>query len=109
LCCSYFVLETPITITPYAERFGNPVGTIKGFGYSFSSNTKDMNGDQTPEFAIGAVSKDGDHVALLVRSRPTVYIESAGKTFAQSVIDPKVTGNPWFVIWEILSIHLIIV
>ena len=64
-----------------------------------------MNGDQTPEFAIGAVSKDGDHVALLVRSRPTVYIESAGKTFAQSVIDPKVTGNPWFVTWEIFSIH----
>ena len=94
------ILESPITVTPSSERFGNPVGTIKGFGYSFSSNTKDMNGDQTPEFAIGAVSRDGDRVALLVRSRPTIYIESAGKTFAPSVIDPSVPGDPSFVTCE---------
>ena len=53
-----------------------------------------MDGDETPEFAIGAVSTEGDHVALLVRSRPTVYIKSTGKPIAPPVIDPNNPGNP---------------
>ena len=47
---------------------------IKGFGYSFSANAKDMDDNETPDFAIGAVSNDGDPVALFLRSEPTIAI-----------------------------------
>ena len=52
-----------------------------------------MNGDATPEFAIGAVSMDGEPAALLIRSKPTFYInaESIPSRYSYS-IDPKDTG-----------------
>ena len=85
----FFIVERPITITPRNYEF-----PIKGFGYSFSSNVKDMNGDTTPEFAIGAVSIDGEPVALLVRSKPTIYIKADSKAIMSSnIIDPKNSGN----------------
>ena len=53
-----------------------------------------MNGDTTPEFAIGAVSIDGEPVALLVRSKPTIYIKADSKAVMSSnIIDPKNSGN----------------
>ena len=86
-----FTIELPITITP--KNYGG-FGPIKGFGYSFSSNVKDMDGDATPEFAIGAVSMDGEPAAMLIRSKPTLYInaESIASRYSYS-IDPKNTGN----------------
>ena len=56
-----------------------------------------MDGDTTPEFAIGAVSVDGEPVALLVRSKPTVFIMTDSKpTMATNIIDPKNSGNSYF-------------
>ena len=53
-----------------------------------------MDGDTTPEFAIGAVSIDGEPVALLVRSKPTIYIMAESKAILNSnIIDPKNSGN----------------
>lgn len=86
-----FTIERPITITP--NNYGG-LGPIKGFGYSFSSNVKDMDGDTVPEFAVGAVSMDGEPAALLIRSKPTFYVnpESITSRYSNS-IDPKDTGN----------------
>ena len=56
-----------------------------------------MDGDTTPEFAIGAVSVDGEPVALLVRSKPTVFIMTDSKpTMVTNIIDPKNSGNSYF-------------
>ena len=55
-----------------------------------------MDGDTTPEFAIGAVSVDGEPVALLVRSKPTVFIMTDSKpTLVTNIIDPKNSGNAY--------------
>ena len=66
---------------------------IKGFGYSFSSNVKDMNEDQTPDFAIGAVSGEGEHVALFLKSRPTVAIKPISTALPSGVIETNKQGN----------------
>ena len=70
-------------------------GDIMGFGYSFSSNMRDMDGNQTPDFAIGAVSTKGKQIASLLRSKPTVYIKPMSKPSANqpNVIDPENLGN----------------
>ena len=54
-----------------------------------------MDGDTTPEFAIGALSADTDPVALLVRSRPTVYIkpDSVPDRYSYS-LNKSLSGNP---------------
>ena len=71
------------------------VGDIMGFGYSFSSNVRDMDGNQTPDLAIGAVSTKGEQFASLLRSKPTVYIKPTSKPSANqpNVIDPESLGN----------------
>ena len=81
-----FISETPLIIRPSSAKFDLP---IKGFGYSFSSNVKDMTGDQAPNFAIGAVSSEGEPVALLLRSRPTIAIKSM--SIASITVDGKST------------------
>ena len=88
---------------PSSQQFRQPMTGVKGFGYSFSYNVKDMDGDGTPEFAIGAVSNEGENVALLVRTRPTIYIKPMSKPSScnnypgvidgSGVIDPQNTGN----------------
>ena len=71
------------------------VGDIMGFGYSFSSNVRDMDGNQTPDLAIGAVSTKGEQFASLLRSKPTVYIKPTSKPSANqpNVIDPESLGS----------------
>ena len=71
------------------------VGDIMGFGYTFSSNVRDMDGNQTPDFAIGAVSTKGEKIASLLRSKPTVYIKPMSKPTVNqpNVIDPENLGN----------------
>ena len=86
------ILEQPITITPSSTTFGPPT-VIKGFGFSFSSNVKYTNVDQTPKFGVGAVSNEGENMALLIRIRPTVYINTKGSGIAPAVIDPNDKGN----------------
>ena len=70
-------------------------GDIMGFGYSFSSNVRDMDGNQTPDFAIGAVSTKGEKIASLLRSKPTVYIKPMSKPSVNqpNVIDPENLGK----------------
>ena len=71
------------------------VGDIMGFGYSFSSNVRDIDGNQTPDFAIGAVSIKSEQIASLLRSKPTVYIKPTSKPSANqtNVIDPESSGK----------------
>ena len=71
------------------------VGDMMGFGYSFSSNVRDIDGNQTPDFAIGAVSTKGEQMASLLRSKPTVYIKPMSKPSLNqpNVIDPENLGN----------------
>ena len=88
-----FISETPVIITPSSEKFGLAMNGIKGFGYSFSSNVKDMTGDQTPDFAIGAVSSEGKPVALFLRSRPTVGIKPMSIALQTTVIEANQKGN----------------
>ena len=54
-----------------------------------------MDGNQTPDFAIGAVSTKGEPIASLLRSKPTVYIKPMSKPSANqpNVIDPENLGN----------------
>ena len=98
-------IETPITLIPSPQRYSQPmdkminglgyVGDIMGFGYSFSSNVRDIDGNQTPDFAIGAVSTKGEQIASLLRSKPTVYIKPISKPSVNqpNVIDPESLGN----------------
>ena len=98
-------IENPIILVPSRQRYSQPidkminglgyVGDIMGFGYSFSSNVRDMDGNQTPDFAIGAVSTKGEPIASLLLSKPTVYIKPMSKPSANqpNVIDPENLGN----------------
>ena len=54
-----------------------------------------MDGNQTPDFAIGAVSTKGEPIASLLLSKPTVYIKPMSKPSANqpNVIDPENLGN----------------
>ena len=98
-------IENPITLVPSPQRYSQPIdkminglgyaGDIMGFGYSFSSNVRDIDGNQTPDFAIGAVSTKGEQIASLLRSKPTVYIKPMSKPSVNqpNVIDPENLGN----------------
>ena len=53
-----------------------------------------MDGNKAPDFAIGAVSNDGDPVVLYVRSKPTIALTpKSSLKIPAGVIKPNSNGT----------------